>query len=367
MDLLEISKMKNAYEDFMSLYTQKPVDIVLYGAGAGADWALSLLEVHDIQPRHIIDKSHVCGGGVKRNIPIISYDDLVRIYENQEVYILITSPRYEEEIYEHLREHFYVEQIFSFECELYYHYIHDISAYRKYIFDRADEFMRLYQKLEDDFSRRTLENVLKGRMSAQLKYFREVYVQNQYFSQDIVSLGNHEIFVDIGAYIGDTVEEIVKITGNNYEKIYCFEPDKKCAVILKKNTQQYKNIEVVEKGAWDKHEFLCISEDSEHGASSIKQTGEYEIELDCIDDCINENEHITHIKMDIEGAELAALHGARNTIQTYRPKLAICVYHKNEDILDISNYILSIVPDYKLFLRHHNISGTETVLYAICD
>ena len=365
MNTTEISTMENKYEEFLLQCTKRSVDIVLYGGGAGADWAISLLETKDIRPKYIVDKFH--GGGVKRNVPVISYEELVRTYENREVYILITSPRYEEEIYEQLQEYFDVKQIFSFECELYYHYIHDISAYRKYVSDRSAEFMKLYDKLGDDFSRRTLENVLKGRISAQLKYFREVYVENQYFAQDIITLGDHEVFVDIGAYIGDTVEEIVRITGGNYQKIYCFEPDKKCTKILKKNVQHYKNVEVVEKGAWDKHDFLCISEDSEHGASAIKETGEYEIELDCIDDCVSEKECITHIKMDIEGAELAALHGARKTIQAYRPKLAICVYYKDEDILDISDYILSIVPDYKLFLRHHNMSGTETVLYAICD
>lgn len=364
MNIIEISKMKNRYEEFVHLYTKKPSDVVLYGGGARADWAISLLGINDIEPKHIVDKAH---GKVKRNIPIISYEDLVRLYENQEVYILITSPKYEEEIREQLRQNFDINQIFSFECELYYHYIHDISAYRTYLCAKEAEFMKLYHRLEDEKSKQTLEDVLKGRISADLRYFKEVYVENQYFAKDIITLGDQEVFLDIGAYIGDTVEEIVKITNGSYERIYCFEPDINCVEKMRKNVQQYKNIEIVEKGAWDKHEFLSISEDSEHGASSIKGEGKYEIELDCIDNCIDEKERITHIKMDIEGAELAALHGACRSIQTHKPVLAICVYHKNEDLLEITDYILSIVPEYKIYLRHHNISGTETVLYAICN
>lgn len=266
-----------------------------------------------------------------------------------------------------LRVYFPAEDIFAFESELYYHYIGSICAYRSYVLSKQSEFDKLYQKLSDDTSRRTLENVLRGRLSGEWKYFRDVYAENQYFADDIVKLNQQEVFLDIGAYIGDTAESIAKMTGGNYNKIYCFEPDKKCLAILRKNMEKYENIEIVEKGAWNKHEKMLFQEDSEHGSSAIGHDTGYEIEVDCIDNCIEENVCVTHIKMDIEGAELQGLQGAKRTIQTHKPKLAICVYHKNEDILDISNYILSIVPEYRLYLRHHNISGTETVLYAICE
>ena len=74
---------------------------------------------------------------------------------------------------------------------------------------------------------------------------------------------------------------------------------------------------------------------------------------------------MTFIKMDIEGAELEALRGAESIIRKQRPKLAICVYHKPEDIWTIPMYILSLQNDYRLFLRHYSFGDTETVLYAI--
>ena len=73
------------------------------------------------------------------------------------------------------------------------------------------------------------------------------------------------------------------------------------------------------------------------------------------------------IKMDIEGAELDALYGAKNTIRKYKPLLAICVYHKREDMLTIPQYIKSIVPEYRFFLRAYEKTATELVLYAVCD
>ena len=69
--------------------------------------------------------------------------------------------------------------------------------------------------------------------------------------------------------------------------------------------------------------------------------------------------------MDIEGAELDTLKGAQKTILKYRPKLAICVYHKPEDLLTIPSYILSLHKDYRLYLRNYMMPGRETVLYAI--
>ena len=84
-----------------------------------------------------------------------------------------------------------------------------------------------------------------------------------------------------------------------------------------------------------------------------------------IDEAVDPNNRVTFIKMDIEGSELEALKGAQQTIQRDRPKLAICIYHKPEDMTDIPLYIKSLVPEYRLYVRHHSNRCSETVLYAV--
>lgn len=69
--------------------------------------------------------------------------------------------------------------------------------------------------------------------------------------------------------------------------------------------------------------------------------------------------------MDIEGFELDALMGAKGLIETYKPKLAICVYHKCEDLVSIVEYLAQLVPEYQFYMRHYTYSQHETVLYAV--
>ena len=84
-----------------------------------------------------------------------------------------------------------------------------------------------------------------------------------------------------------------------------------------------------------------------------------------IDEAIAEGDKVTFIKMDVEGAELESLKGAEKTIRRDKPKLAICIYHKPEDMWTIPLYIKELVPEYKLYIRHHSSGVCETVLYAV--
>ena len=78
----------------------------------------------------------------------------------------------------------------------------------------------------------------------------------------------------------------------------------------------------------------------------------------------SERASVTFIKMDVEGAELKALYGAEKIIKANRPKLAICLYHKPEDIIEIPEYIINLGLDYSLYIRHQSFCTGETILYA---
>lgn len=68
--------------------------------------------------------------------------------------------------------------------------------------------------------------------------------------------------------------------------------------------------------------------------------------------------------MDIEGAELEALKGAEKVLRKCKPKLAISLYHKNEDLYQIPIWLSKVVPEYKFYLRHYSNKRWDLVLYC---
>lgn len=189
----------------------------------------------------------------------------------------------------------------------------------------------------------------------------------QYFD-DFIKYEEGETFVDAGVLNLDTslrfAKECEKRNIFDY-KIYAFEPDEKSYDMCIKVKEQHPEIDIVlyNKGLWSSDTTVCFETTGTGSGSIIDKEDADRIEVVSLDSCVKEK--VTFIKMDIEGAELDALKGCQNTIKHYRPKLAICVYHKREDIIEIPKYIKSLVPDYPLYLRHYTNTFMETVLYAI--
>ena len=77
------------------------------------------------------------------------------------------------------------------------------------------------------------------------------------------------------------------------------------------------------------------------------------------------SEKVDFIKMDIEGVELEAIEGAYQIIKQQSPTLAVCLYHKPEDIWEIPLRIKDIQPEYNIYIRHHTDLLNETVCYAV--
>ncbi len=133
--------------------------------------------------------------------------------------------------------------------------------------------------------------------------------------------------------------------------------------VLKKNLQGLKNIVIIPKGVYD-HTGTLFFENEGTCSSRVVYGNGTKIEITTIDESVN-NDDVTFIKMDIEGSELRALMGAEKTIKRCKPKLAICVYHKVEDVVTIPQYIQSLNHDYKLYFRNYYEQGTGSMIYAV--
>lgn len=183
----------------------------------------------------------------------------------------------------------------------------------------------------------------------------------QYF--DVFEPCEDEVFVDAGAFDGKTLDDFLIWSSKKYKKIYAMEPMQEAYDSLcdKFGSRNEENIEILKYAAWNKCEKLHFTEDS--SSSCVNNSGTVIIE-GCGIDSIVKDEPVTFIKMDIEGSELKALEGAKKTILRNHPRLAICIYHKPMDLIELASYILELVPEYKLYIRHYTTFTWETVLYA---
>lgn len=163
---------------------------------------------------------------------------------------------------------------------------------------------------------------------------------------------NKVTMVDAGAYTGDSVKLWLKSYRNIISKIYAFEPDEDNFMKLTGNIEVYGVSDIsllFNVGLSNKRRTLRFS--CGHDASNINSDGDVLVPVVPLDEMIEHVDGKLCIKMDIEGSELYALEGAKETIKKYKPELAICVYHKYDDVITIPKYIKSICPEYNCVLR----------------
>lgn len=189
----------------------------------------------------------------------------------------------------------------------------------------------------------------------------------QYFEPNIIEFKEDEVFIDAGALDLGTSTRFAKLCEDNNVnfKIYAFEPDrisyKKCKDVL--SNTSFPSLKLYNLGLWHENTTLYFSEQGDGSSRIMQQEMPVSAKVVSLDSCITDK--VTFIKMDIEGAELNALKGSREIIKKYKPRLAVSVYHKNQDLIEIPLYIKELVPEYKLYIRHYSNAAIETVLYAV--
>lgn len=226
-----------------------------------------------------------------------------------------------------------------------------------------ENYRKILSLLTDKTSKQIFDKIVNFRLSYDLTYMEgfEDIQYKQYFEDFLNLQKSGEVFVDVGGYDGYTSLEFIKRCPD-FSKIYFFEPDSNNLKKAQNVMQKYSNIEYFEKGLSNKKESLRFQ--NELGSSSkVSENGPIVIEADTLDNLIKDK--VTFIKMDIEGSEGIAIEGAKQTILKYHPRLAICVYHKANDLIAIPNQVLAIRSDYEIYLRHYTEGVVETVMFFI--
>lgn len=244
----------------------------------------------------------------------------------------------------------------------------EIELKVKELKEHVDDFEELYLNLEDYRSKKLLYAILNNWVHYDFDTLNEVIEKcyDDYFDLDLIPSCNNEVFVDLGAYTGDSTISFLRNYGDSYNKIYAYEITPETYQVLVSNLKDYPNIVCYLKGVGDKKGAISVVNSGvDASANTAFINDEGVIPMVTLDEDIGEA--ITIIKADIEGFEQVALKGAVHHIKNDHPKLLISVYHKNEDLWKIPKMIKEIDSSYKFYLRYHggNIYPTEITLIAI--
>ncbi len=204
------------------------------------------------------------------------------------------------------------------------------------------------------------------------------FVNKQYEYDEItpaIKAGPGDVIIDAGGCFGDTALYFAHEVGETGH-VYTIEFIPSNLKIMKKNLirnmRLQEQITIVEYPVWsDSNQLLYYMDQGPASFVSFSKTPEVceETLTLSIDDLVKHNNihRVDFIKMDIEGAELNALRGAKEMLETFRPKLAITIYHQISDFADIARYISDLNLGYRFYLGHYTIYAQETVLFAISE
>ena len=257
------------------------------------------------------------------------------------------------------------------------------------LYDNLSKIKKVENSLADDMSKKIYRECVYRRIIGATGEFKSLKVQTnpQYIYLPMFEkLTSNEIFIDCGGYLGDSVEKLVATFGNNIKKIYSFECFDENILMLNKvgeelNRSGWKGTLVIAPYAVsDKNTIVTFNNIGQSAGGYLPEmrlTVQYneklapisslEVESKTIDSFIPEHEKIGLIKMDIEGAEFAALKGAEKVIKKDKPRLAISLYHNPSDYWRICELIQEFSSDYKFAVRHHANNHLDTVLYAYVE
>ena len=339
--------------------TEKP--ILMYGMGNGAEKVAAVLKDMNIKIDGIFASDEFVRGQLFLGFRVMTYNEAMNMFGDFAIILAFGTsiPELMEKIINLSQKH----ELFVPDIPLFGGGLFD----EKYVEDNKGKIDAAYSLMYDECSRKTFDSIVKYKYSGDIKYLLECETPRQEVFDRIIKFGTDEVYMDLGAYDGDTVEEAVELMNGRYDKIIAVEPAKKNFKKLTSRVLSYADssrIECINMGIYSKRSCLSFSGKSGRNVA-IDEAGKDVVEVDSIDN-IAGNSKVTYIKMDIEGAERHGILGGAGIIRKYRPKLTVSAYHRTGDIFELPLLIHSVNSDYKIFLRHHPyIPAWETNIYAI--
>ncbi|MDP2183819.1 MAG: FkbM family methyltransferase [Actinomycetota bacterium] len=371
------SVIERAYSSFDRMAAPVADSVVLFGAGGMGRRTLAGLRSLGIPPVAFSDNNPDLWNTVVDGIPVLSPEAAALDYGDHSVFLVTIL---------HVESGHPVAQV---EAQLNrirpvrvisvgYLYWKYPSVFGPYFFldspgkviEQADQVSRALDLWADETSRAEYVAQIRNRLWLDWEQLPPG-APDQYFPSDLPSMvgpDTGEVFVDCGAFDGDTIRMYLERRGDGFAQIHAFEPDPVNFALLSAFREALpptvaKRIDVLQAAVSGQSGTVSFDA-SGSDQSRMGVGGATEVPCVALDDVLKTGTSM-YIKMDVEGAEFDALCGAGQIIKKGLPRLAVCVYHTVDHLWRIPNLLASMSSEYSFYLRRHRNAGWETVCYAV--
>ncbi|HEY2972565.1 MAG TPA: FkbM family methyltransferase [Pyrinomonadaceae bacterium] len=349
--------------------------LALYGAGHLGRQVLSRLRSLGLEPLAFADDTPAKQGTRIEGVPVVSPREFSDRFGPQAVFVVtIFNPAASFLRIKRKLQASADARVVSF-LELAWKYHETFLPHYQFqlpqeVLENASAIQRAFGLFADEESRRQFVAHLRFRLHLD---FAALPASNlgDYFPADVVpELPPDTTFVDCGAFDGDTVRRFIERQRGRFREIYAFEPDAEnfrrlaeyAATLAAKAPDR---IHLFRAAAGARRARMRF--DASAGmASALNDAGVEEVEVLPVQDVvIARGAGALFFKFDVEGAEAAALDGAVDLINSARSIVAVCVYHRPDDLWGLPLKLRAVAPAHELFLRTQGEDGMDVVCYAV--
>ncbi len=345
---------------------EKP--IWLYGMGNGAEKILRALAINGLFAEGVFASDDYakdklfCGYRIKR------FSAVKEQYEKDGFIILLCFAAFRDDLYPEIMRIASEYELYAPDVPVVFE--QDGLFTPDYCAAHAEELTEVYDMLSDEQSRKVFRDVIAFKCSGKPHYLDRCYTGMDEVYEKLICPQQSDVYVDLGAYNGDTVTDFLSNTGGMCRRVVALEPDAKNYKKLLGQIERLKNaagntiFEPVQAGAHSASGTLRFSGTTGR-SGMLTRTGDVLVPVCAVDELLR-GERADVIKLDVEGAEREALFGCEQTIRRYHPRLMVSAYHRNEDLFALPLQIMQMYPHYRLYLRHHRyIPAWETCYYFV--
>ncbi len=323
--------------------------ILLYGTGNGADKIIDACEKYNIKISGVFASDGFVRNRVFREMPVISYSQVREEYGDDIVILpAFGSTR---------------EEVISFFHELDSKHtviIPEVPLYGKGIFDSAyleshrSDLERVYSYLSDDESREIFKDAVMFRITGNIKYLGRCESMRDTMAT-LEGFERVERALDGGAFKGDSTADMIASLPS-LSSVIALEPDPSTCKKLRafaESSEAEGKVTPVECALSDRVGLAASVASGSRGSGlegRNRRAKSVEIRLDTVDNILD-GERIDYIKLDVEGEEAAAIRGAVNTLEKWRPAVSVSLYHRTGDIISLPTWLKNTFGECRMYLR----------------